>query len=90
MKKHRFYFVYCSICIKFENEKVQDCTNTGYFFDGKAKKWRKYLVKMKKGCTFALREPAKPLYDAQMCGSFFITPSQTFFLCIYLVISKEM
>ena len=38
MKKHRFYFVYCSICIKFENEKVQDCTNTGYFFDGKAKK----------------------------------------------------
>ena len=52
MKKHRFYFVYCSICIKFENEKVQDCTNTGYFFDGKAKKWRKYLVEMKTMSVF--------------------------------------
>ena len=42
-----------------------------HFFDGKQKKLWKYLVEMKKGATFAALEPAKPLYDAQMCGSFF-------------------
>ena len=29
------------------------------------------LAERKKVCTFAALEPAKPLNDAQMCGSFY-------------------
>ena len=55
------------------------------------KKHRFYLVVFNKSTNFAATVPATPPNNAYHGRtSFFITPSQTFFLCIYLVISKEM
>lgn len=34
--------------------------------------FQRIFVIRKKSCTFAIREPAKPLNNAQMCGSFFL------------------
>ena len=41
------------------------------------KYFSKILQKLKKKCIFAALEPAKPLYDAQMCGSFFFNLKTT-------------